>query len=221
MHRMSFRKTIWTGLILASQTSMSLAWAQGTVSDDVNTTCDKPLASVVLIDDQVNTPPWMTEQLRRFQVHSPAQALRKVLLTSGCFLVLDNDPIFWAIPGTAQPEMIFRASIIDISALEKNLGEKASTAVGRYIGSYIGAQDIDIPALQTLTVQVDALCPKTRRSATRVGARRTSEARTDRPADQNIGLLMDAMSEAMSGLVTTIRQGGALCTETVTAKAPS
>ncbi|MDX2218279.1 MAG: hypothetical protein SF172_04585 [Burkholderiales bacterium] len=218
MYRLSFKQFIWTGIFLASQASMSLTWAQAPVIDDMNTTCDKPLASVILIDDQVNTPPWMAEQLRRFQLHSPAQALRKVLLTSGCFLVLDNDPIFWAIPGTAQPEMIFRASILDLSALEKNLGEKASTAVGRYIGSYIGAQDTEIPALQSLTVQVDVLCPKSRRSATRVGARRTSEARTDRPAEQNSALLIDAMSEALSGLVTA-RQAATLCMESTGLKA--
>ncbi|MDX2219223.1 MAG: hypothetical protein SF172_09385 [Burkholderiales bacterium] len=218
MHRLRFKKAIWIGLILSSQASMSLTWAQTSVSDDGPIACDKPLASVILIDDQVNTPPWMTEQLRRFQLHSPAQALRKVLLTSGCFLVLDNDPIFWAIPGTAQPEMILRASILDLSALEKNLGEKASTAVGRYIGSYIGAQDTEIPALQSLMVQVDALCPKTRLSATRVGARRTSEVRTDRPAEQNSALLIDAMSEALSALVAA-RKGANLCMESTSVKA--
>ncbi len=52
--------------------------------------CGKPLAAAVVVDDQIDTPAWISDQIRSFHLQIPAQTLRKALLPGGCFLILDG-----------------------------------------------------------------------------------------------------------------------------------
>ncbi|MBL8521279.1 MAG: hypothetical protein JNK75_11475, partial [Betaproteobacteria bacterium] len=70
--------------------------------------CRGPVISVIVVDDAVSASPMLVDKWRQFKVASPASAVRSVLEDSGCVMVLDNDPVFAAISGTAQPEAVLR-----------------------------------------------------------------------------------------------------------------
>ena len=200
------------GLVTCLGSTLLFAAQEPVEGRSEHTACEKPLASILVIDDQVNTSAWMVDQLRRFQLANPAQVLRQALEPRDCFVILESDPIFWNFPGTAQPELILRATVSELAATEKNLGEKASTAVGRYIGSYLGTTDAEVPALHAAAVQIDVLCPKSRRSATRVSTRRTvPELKGERRADHNGIAVREAFDDAADGLIAAIQQGARYC----------
>lgn len=169
--------------------------------------CAAPLASVVLVDDLANAPAWVSDQVREFRIPTPAQALRKALDAGGCLAVLEADPVFASIPAVAQPELVLRARIVELRAAERSMGEKASTAVERYVGSYLGMSNAEVPALGSVTVSVDVICARTRRLAAQVGAQATGAG----TSEQNGEALRQAFADAALEVVSSLRKTPPKC----------
>lgn len=174
--------------------------------------CAGPPFTVVLIDDVVTTPPWLADAARRFRVWTPAQALRQVLRDSKCVELLDSDPIFWAMPDTAQPELILRAAFSEVVEAKRNLGEKASSALGKYLGSYLGDHQPDSPLLHSIAVQVDVLCPRARQRIARLEARNTlAQQGAELTHESNNALVQSAFREAARGLPAALGKDALAC----------
>lgn len=174
--------------------------------------CAVPAFAVVVIDDGINTPPWLAETARRYRVLSPAQVLKQVLRDSQCIELLDSDPVFWSIPGAREPELILRAAVIDVVEAQRNLGEKASSAVGRYLGAYLGDHQPDSPLLQSVAVQVDVLCPRARQRVARLEARNApAQPRSEISQEANNALMQSAFTEAVRGLPAALGKDAPAC----------
>ena len=175
--------------VLASLTSHA-ARAQ----ENTEHPCETRGRSVIIIDDSVNVSASIAEQAKTFQLPPPAQVMQSLDAWRKCLTMLDNDPLFWMLPGAAQPDFVLRVRISELKAVERSLGEKANSAVGRYIGSYIGQTQEEVPALKSAEAAVDVLCPKTRRKvATFTG--RSNEVELPR-AEQNTERLQQALENA-------------------------
>ncbi len=157
--------------------------------------CAAGSRSMLVMDDAVNVRQSLTDQARAFQLPSAAQAMQAQEPLHPCLLLLDNDPVFWTMPGAVQPDFILRVRITELKAAEKSLGDKAGSAVGRYIGSYLGQAGDDVPALKFAAVAVDVLCPKARR---RVATISGQSAEIEAPRVEHNALRLQQALEATS-----------------------
>ena len=163
--------------------------------------CEAGSRSVLVLDDAVNVRQSLTDQARAFQLPSAAQAMLAQEPLHPCLMVLDNDPVFWTMPGAVQPDFILRVRITELKAAEKSLGDKAGSAVGRYIGSYLGQAGDDVAALKFVAVAVDLLCPKARR---RVATVTGQSADIDAPRAEHNALRLQQAIEAASRDLTAL-----------------
>jgi hypothetical protein len=123
--------------------------------------CVAPRA-IIVIDDQLNQPAWIAEQMRAFRLESPAAAVRAALDKRACIALLDADPVFASIPGAAAPELVARVRVVELAALEKTFARRATDAVGRYVSSYFGDSGDGIPALRQVELGGELLCARGR-----------------------------------------------------------
>lgn len=174
--------------------------------------CDQPVASVIVIDNLIDQRPHLADQQQRFQLPTPAQAMRSALQSSSCFVVLDSDVVFWTIPDTAQPDYILRASVAALTVRERNLGKKAGAAVGRYLSSYLGHQDVDVPQLRSLTGGVEVLCPKTRIRGARFSTTRNfPDGEGDGEPDHNGAMMSGVFADLAAELTRAATDGARFC----------
>ena len=189
-----------------------LAWLASPVAraqENTERPCEAHGRSLIIVDDSVNVPASIAERAKTFQLPPPAQAMQALHAWRKCLAVLDNDPLFWMLPGTAQPDFVLRVRITEMKAIERSLGDKAGIAVGRYIGSYIGQTQEEVPALKSAEVAVDVLCPKTRRKvATFTG--RSGEIESPR-AEQNTERLQQALENAAREAATLLSATSNAC----------
>ena len=186
------------------------AWARSEDSINEPAKCERRLATAMLIDDSISAPAWMNDQMRVFRLPALAQAAAPIVERSGCFTLLDPDPIFANLTGAAQPEVILRARAVSLKAVEPSLGEKADTAVRRYIGSYLGGNDADIPILRSERVSLQVLCTRQRRIVKEFTAELSAESKS---AEKNPDLLIAAFGNAYADLQEIIRTSPNLCGE--------
>ena len=125
--------------------------------------CNQTVATVMIIDDQVNTTPAVNDQYRELKLPTPAQIARRVATESGCFETLDPDPLLLALPGAILPDVILRVRPIKLQFTERNLIEKTDAAVRRYFSSYLGGSEHELSALKSIEIGIVLLCPKQRR----------------------------------------------------------
>lgn len=85
----------------------------------------------------------------------------------------------------------------------------ASTAVERYIGSYLGTSNAELAALGEVAVSVDVICVKTRRIAKEIAARSGESGAAT--AGQNAEAMLRAFGEATSEVVAILKQGASPC----------
>jgi hypothetical protein len=138
------------------------------------TSCNGPSIKIVVIDDVINVMPLVADRWRLFKTGAPASAVRNSLEPSSCVVVLDPDPVFTAIVGAAQPDAVLRLRVLDAKSEERSLGQKAGSAVGRYLGSYLGTGGDEVPILKSLEVVAEVLCAKTRRVVARFNVTATA-----------------------------------------------
>ena len=199
-----------TGLIVATAALLHAPTAKA--QENIDAACAIRERSAVIIDDSVNVPAAITEQARIFQLPPPAQAMHALEVWRKCLTLLDNDPLFWTMPGAVLPDFILRVRITELKAAERSLGDKAGSAVGRYIGSYLGQTAEEVPALKSAVVAVDVLCPKSRRKATTIVGR-SNEIETPR-AEQNSERLQQALEAVARDLAPTLSASSHLCQTT-------
>lgn len=157
--------------------------------------CDRPVLTALVIDDQVNVSSWVVEHARQFRLPMPAAQFRKELELNACVTILDSDPVFASVAGAAQPDAILRVRLANLKASEKTLGEKAGTAVGRYIGSYLGNSSDDVPVLKSVEINADLLCARSRRVTRQFGSQASSS--ESAKAEDNVLTLNDAIAQAV------------------------
>ena len=197
----------WAALLLAA--GVMNAHAQpGPAADPKQ--CDKPLLSAIVIDDLLRTPVWMQDRMRAFRLPSVAQAAAPVLQADGCITVLDSDPIFASVPGAAQPEAILRVRADELKAAELALGEKADTAVRRYIAGYLGGYEEEVAVLRSVRVHLQVVCPKQRTVVREFSAESGTEGgKAERNADQ----LSNAFGIVHGELINSLRKEPKPCGE--------
>ncbi len=159
--------------------------------------------SLVIVDDSVNVPAWMADRSRAFQLPPAAQTMQALDAWRECLTVLDNDPLFWVLAGSVQPDFILRVRITELQAAERSLGDKAGIAVGRYIGSYLGQTADEVPVLKSAAVAVDLICPKSRRKVTTVAGRGLAAElpRAEQNAER-LHIALEAAAQDVSRLLT-------------------
>ncbi len=155
-------RTQLIGISLLVFAPLALADSE-TSSPHISSRCETPLASAFVVDDQGGASSWMAKRMRSYRLSAPASLLRQELSPTGCITVLDHDPALANVPNLPQPDLLLRARVVAIVASEKSIGEKAGTAVGRYIGSYIGVMDEEIPALKSVEISIEVVCVQQRR----------------------------------------------------------
>lgn len=171
--------------------------------------CKVPWLSALVVDDQFNSPYWMQDRMRQYRLSSPASLLRQEMGLGGCVLLLDADPALTAMPNIPQPDLLLRTRVISLVASEKTLGEKAGTAVGRYIGSYLGGNDDEVPVLKTVELAVDIVCVRQRRAIHQLVVQVSSA--DSAKADANSGTLAQACARATQETLDFLRQRPLVC----------
>ncbi len=197
--------------ILLGIASMSAGANSGVAS----VACGVPRALVV-IDDQLNQPPWVSDQVRLFRIESPAAAVRAAIASKPCIALLDADPVFATIPGAAVPDLVVRVRTLDMKGAEKSFARRATDAVGRYVSSYLGDHGNGVPTLNQVELGAELLCARGRNVLQLVNAKGTlveeatgedNRKRVEDAAGQLAGLLTKLIAEVP--VPCTLRTGDA------------
>lgn len=197
---------------LGSSLLLVASWvAHAGVQTDAATqdVCNKPWFSVLVVDDHVNSQHWMQELIRQYRLPSPASLLRQELGSGGCVLVLDPDPALTSMPNIAQPDLLLRTRVISLVASETTLGQRAGTAIGRYISSYFGGNDDEIPVLRAVELAIDIICVRQRRAINQLTVQVSNADSTK--ADTNGETLARACARARQETLEYLRQRPLIC----------
>lgn len=208
------RLVAWIALIVAVVTPFCVP-ALARAADKASA-CKNVLHRAVVIDDSVNVASPIMDLARRAQLAPVSQALQVALTPNPCLELLDNDPLFWTLPGAVQPDVILRARLSELAVAEQSLGDKAGSAVGRYLGAYLGNHAADVPVLSQVGIAVDVLCPKSRKKATTISVQH-AETQPLAP-EQNALRLQAAAQLAAQEVVNLIARNQQVC---MTAPAPA
>jgi hypothetical protein len=175
--------------------------------DSATTPCERPIP-VVIVDDAVHVPAWQAEGHRSFRLPTLAQIGAIAAAQSSCFHVLDADPFFNSMPGSA-PELLLRARMVEAKSVDRSLGEKAVTAGRRYIGSYLGGVENEMAVLQAATVAIDVICVRERRLLARVSGK--SSLANDNADSTSDAVLASAFEAAQEELIARLPELRASC----------
>lgn len=171
--------------------------------------CATGARPMLVIEDRTNVAAQVMELARRAQLVPVAPLLHAALMPNPCIDLLDNDPLFWSLPGAVQPEIILRVRLGELALAELSLGDKAGSAVGRYIGSYLGNHAESVPLLKQVAVEVDVICPRTRRKAVTLAVQ-SNETQVPSP-EQNLARLQAATQMAANEITAFLAANWQIC----------
>ena len=129
--------------------------------------CAAPTHTVIVTDDPYKTALKTTGMLRDLRMQPATDYLRNAAQKSGCFTLMDPDPLLLALPGASMPDVILRIRPNAYDLFEKSLVNKADEYVRNYVGGYVNwfssNKEQAVPLLGSVSVSIAVLCPKQRR----------------------------------------------------------
>ncbi|MFN0162882.1 MAG: hypothetical protein ACKVQQ_16745 [Burkholderiales bacterium] len=176
----------------------------------------------MLTDDPYNTPVDAAEQWRGLRMTAWHVVAMELARRSGCFILMDADPLLMALPGAALPEAILRVRPLRMALYQKTITDKINEGITNYIESYtawLGAKVTEgPPLLSELGIGVSILCPRERRVVREVTiddreapTALIDDKREHTGAQQNAARAQRAIGRALDDVVRRIERGERMC----------
>lgn len=127
--------------------------------------CASPLATATVTEDVAETPRELRDRQAQLGVPPLARTARRFAEASGCFRLLDADPLLFSLPGAVQPDFLLRVRFVNIELIERSGFERAWHAAYRRAGRYLGHQYVEVEALNAAEIGLALVCPRQRRVA--------------------------------------------------------
>ena len=146
--------------------------AQAAVSEtaaerSVSERCPLPIARVVVTEDGEESTRALRDRQTRLGIPPLVRTARRLAESSGCFRVLDADPLFHLLPGAVQPELLLRARLVSLEMVEQSAVERALHGARRRAGGLLGDTNTaaDAEVLGAAEIGLAIVCPRERRVA--------------------------------------------------------
>lgn len=178
--------------------------------------CTSPLAAAIVSEDAAETPPAVRERHARLGIPPFARTALRLIEASGCFRVLDADPLLFALPGAVQPELLLRARVVTLELAERPAPERAWQAVRRRAARYLGDEGLEPETLRSAEVGLALVCPRERRVARNFSGRSAPAPQAGGGSEGDVAAMNHervalAYAAALTDAVAFLRAGSQPC----------
>lgn len=129
--------------------------------------CAFPIARVIVTEDGEGSSRALRDRQAQFGIPPLVRTARHLAGSSGCFRVLDADPLLHSLPGAVQPELLLRARLVSLEPLEQSGIERALHGARRRVGGLLGGAGkvAEGEVLGAAEIGLALVCPLERRVA--------------------------------------------------------
>lgn len=123
--------------------------------------CEAPLARVLVTQDERETPRALSDRQAQAGVPPLVRIVHRLAQASGCFQVLDSDPMLFSLPGAVQPGLLLRSRLVSLDLAERSAVERTWDAARRRLGG----EHVQAEAIVAAQIGLALVCPRERRVA--------------------------------------------------------
>lgn len=123
--------------------------------------CEAPLAQVIVTQDERETPRALADRQAQVGVPPLVRIVHRLAQVSGCFQVLDSEPMLFSLPGAVQPELLLRSRLVSLDLAARSAVERTWDAARRRLGG----EHAQAPAIVSAQIGLALVCPRERRVA--------------------------------------------------------
>lgn len=123
--------------------------------------CEAPLARVIVTQDERETPRALADRQAQAGVPPLVRIAHRLAQASGCFQVLDSDPMLFSLPDAVQPELLLRSRLVSLDFAARSAVERTWDAARRRLGG----EHAQAEAIVSAQIGLALVCPRERRVA--------------------------------------------------------